>query len=365
MRVGGVILSFLAISFVPCAMGQEVTLVQLHDFLLAQHKSKRADSDTAGRLSSVTLSERLTGRALSQLVSETIPGPESIGQLRLLADESIFAAPPSGQSFTLPAPSSQAQLEMVGKAAEYARTALQHLPDFLAVRYTHRFDNLPLKLETKHPQPTILLHPMGEFKNQIAYRNGREITEDSRAQPMTLATFHPGLMSMGEFGPILSEVFRDFAQGSVEWARWEIDPAGERLAVFHYVVPKLASHYLVDFCCYVPPGDNSPTLSFRDHPAYHGEVVLSPDSGVIRRITIRADLDASAPVVASELAVQYGEVEIGGQTYVCPVRSIAMTAAHNARMERIDGVGIERHLNEVQFVDYHKFGSTSRIVATP
>jgi hypothetical protein len=144
-----------------------------------------------------------------------------------------------------------------------------------------------------------------------------------------------------------------------------MDPAEGRLAVFQYAVPKSASHYLVDYCCYRNAEDETRELSFHDHPAYHGEVVLSPDSGVIRRITIQADLESSAPIVGSDLAVQYGEVEIGGRAYICPVQSIATTAIHNIMMERIDGVGIERHLNEIQYSDYHKFGSTSRLIANP
>ena len=170
---------------------------------------------------------------------------------------------------------------------------------------------------------------------------------------------------MGEFGPILLLVFGDFKQGSIAWARWEMDPVRGRLAVFHYTVPKPASHYLVDFCCYTTPEDETRELEFRDHPAYHGEVTLSPDSGSVLRITIEADLDTSAPILTSHLAVQYDDVEIGGRSYLCPARSIAMIALHNPKMQHINGIGIERHLNEVEYIDYHKFGSTSRMITNP
>lgn len=367
MRLVRIIAGLFIICVLPSALGQGgVTITQLRDFLLTQHKSRQSDIETAERLSSVTLVERLNEQALSRIITEAMPGPESLEQLRLLADYSIFAAPPSsGESSISPAPSPEEQQQMVAAGTEYAQTALHHLPDFMAIRYTRRFDNTPLGSGNKHAKPKILLHWIGEFKDRITYRNGAEIENDSRTQQGTSETVHPGLMSMGEFGPILSVVFRDFAQGDVAWARWELDPTDGRLAVFHYSVPKAASHYLVDFCCYRNAEDETQELSFRDHPAYHGEVVLSPDSGVIRRITIQADLDNSAPIVGSDLAVQYGEVEIAGRAYVCPVRSIAMTAIHNAKMERIDGLGIERHLNVVQYIDYHKFGSTSRVVADP
>lgn len=256
---------------------------------------------------------------------------------------------------------------MLAAAARYAQTALQHLPDFLAVRITRRFDNRPVALDAKHTRARTQMHWIGEFKNRITYRHGAEIAEDSAASQQTYAELaaHPGLVSMGEFGPILAQVFSDFKQGKIAWARWEIDPVRGRLAVFRYSVPKPASHYLVDFCCYTTPEDETRELSFREHPAYHGEVMLSPDSGSVLRITIEGDLDTSAPLLTSQLAVQYDDVEIGGRSYICPVRAIAMTAMHNYKMKRINGVGIERHLNEIEYLDYHKFGSTSRMITAP
>jgi len=359
---GTVVTAFL----IPHAVAQEVTIAQLRSFLLEQHKSKHPDTQTASRLSSISLAERLTDQELKRIINETLPGPESVEQLRLLADCSIFAPPPSSEILPSPAPDSEAQEEMLRAGAQYAHTALQHLPDFLAIRDTRRFDNTPQPPTIRHTKPKIQLHWVGEFKDPITYRNGAEFVGDSGGQQITSdeTIMHHGLHSTGEFGPILSVVFSDLSSGIVTWSRWETDPMVGRLAVFQYIVPKSGSHYLVDFCCYTGPDQNQ-DLSFRDHPAYHGEFVLNPASGVVRRITIVADLDTSAPIVTSNLAVQYGEVAIGGQAYVCPVLSIAMTESHNITIELIDGVGIERRLNEVQYIDYHKFGSTSRMMTNP
>ena len=364
LRFVKIISGLLVIFIIPAAFAQEVTIAQLREFLLAQHKSRQPDNETAERLSSVTLSERLNEQTLSRIVTEVLPGPASVQQLRLLADLSIFAAPPFEESSVLPAPNAEAQREMLKAGAEYAKNALQHLPDFLAIRDTRRFDNRPQVADNKRSKPTIQFHWIGEFKDQITYRNGAEIADDpSVARSWT--NLHSGLSSFGEYGPILKVVFNDYVWGSIAWSRWELDSGGRQLAVYRYTVPKYESHYLVDFCCYTNSEDDPRELSFRDHPAYHGEVVLSPDSGIVRRITIEADLAPSAPVLASELAVQYGEVEIDGRSYVCPVRSIVMTAIHSVTMKRIDGVGIERHLNDVRYIAYRKFGSTSRIVANP
>ena len=361
------VLILVLIALPHCVPAQQVTITQLRDFLLVQRRSKHPDSETADRLSSASLGERLTDPDLNQIISDTEPGPESLQQLRLLVEASIFAAPPAGEIPALPPPTPDQQQAMLTAAATYAQTALRHLPDFLAIRDTSRFDNRPAPLDHKHPKARIQLHWTGEFKDQIAYRHGTEIAEDldTTATTSPQLAIHPGLHSIGEFGPILSLVFNDFRQGTIAWSRWETDPAHETFAVFHYTVPRSASHYLVDFCCYTTPEDETQELSFRDHPAYHGEVILDPDSGVVRRITIESDLDPSAPIISSRLAVQYGSVQIDGRSYICPLHSLATTALHNHKMARIDGIGIEHHLNEIQYLDYHKFGSSSRMLVNP
>jgi hypothetical protein len=72
LRSSAIILVFYAFSALPYAFGQGVTIVQLGDFLRAQHKSRRPDNETAGRLSSTTLSERLTEQELNRVTTENL-----------------------------------------------------------------------------------------------------------------------------------------------------------------------------------------------------------------------------------------------------------------------------------------------------
>jgi hypothetical protein len=66
--------------------------------------------------------------------------------------------------------------------------------------------------------------------------------------------------------------------------------------------------------------------------------------------------------------VEYGPVEIGGKTYICPVRSVSIAEGRTAivQQKRIKGSstpGAETILlNDVAFGDYHVFRSESRIV---
>jgi hypothetical protein len=108
--------------------------------------------------------------------------------------------------------------------------------------------------------------------------------------------------------------------------------------------------------------DDPADYRFRDKPAYAGEIYVDPANGEIDRITLDAELDQDGLVSRSAIAVQYGHVIIGGKQYVCPLWSIAVSNFHNALIEKIDGIGTERHLNETEFTNYHKFGSSSRIL---
>jgi hypothetical protein len=97
-----------------------------------------------------------------------------------------------------------------------------------------------------------------------------------------------------------------------------------------------------------------------DEPvAYHGEIAFDPVSGTILRIAIVADMPFGDYVVRSDIAVEYGVVEIEGKSYICPVRSISLlveyaSANHDSLPQRL--------LNDVVYQQYHRFGSEMRIL---
>jgi hypothetical protein len=82
-------------------------------------------------------------------------------------------------------------------------------------------------------------------------------------------------------------------------------------------------------------------------------------SVALEQLTPATDVD---PVTISAIAVQYGLVDIGGKKYVCSIQGIAVFKVHHLVMETVDGVGLEKHINLLYFLNYHKFGSTSRIL---
>jgi hypothetical protein len=331
-----------------------VTVAQLQEFLTSRRAAKESDSDLAEQLSSVTLSQQLTQTTLSRLLAGSNIGPKTAGQLQLLAFASIFNAPPPAELPASAAPDSAAQQKMIAAAVNYVNTSLHQLPDFLATRDTLSFANTPGQSDRKHVKPKATMHIVRESHREIAYRNGREVADAGSAAS--------GFTTWGEFGPILKTVLGDSFAGSVIWVRWQTSESGVPVAVFRFSVPKDASHYLVDFCCYRKAEDDPMEYPFRARPGYHGELYVDLATGVIDRITLQADLNDDDPVTTSGIAVQYGKVEIGGKNYICPTQGIAVSDVHNLVMESVDHIGPEKHINVVRFLNYHKFGSTSRIL---
>jgi hypothetical protein len=101
---------------------------------------------------------------------------------------------------------------------------------------------------------------------------------------------------------------------------------------------------------------------------------VHPESGVITRLVLEADMDPGRPVSIANAFVEYGPVEISGKTYVCPARSATMLVAqlivehgkatksgetyYHQTEERLNVTSV----NDSSFEQYHVFGSEMRIV---
>jgi len=364
VRTSSVVLCVFVLAF-PVYPANTVTVAQLEQFLTSSRAARLSDTEIAERLSRVDLSEELTSKSLARIVAESLPGPETQQQLELLAAVSVIQPPPRVELPGEPAPDQSTKQKIVRSARDYARNALHIVPNYLAVRETLAFNNLPTESSNRHKKPTIEMHFANETRSGIAVRNGREVSsslpghEDSDHFGLS-----SGLSSWGEFGAVLAVILGDASDESLHWHRWQRNESGMQMAVFGYKIPRSSSHYTVDFCCYRQAEDDAIEHAFRDKPGYHGEIYINPANGEVVQITLEADLSETDPVSRSAVAVEYGHVMIGGKRYVCPVRSVAILEGYNADIKKIDGIGLERHVNEVKFTDYHKFGSTVRILTS-
>jgi hypothetical protein len=210
----------------------------------------------------------------------------------------------------------------------------------------------------------------------VLYRSGKQVVQTPDKKGVDSEPRETGLVTSGEFGPILGTLLSDARQGTLTWGYWE-RRAGTNLAVFRYAVPREKSHYNVKFCCVLL---NTGLAIFERLTGYHGEVVIDPPSGTILRLTIQSDLKPAYPMARADLIVEYGSVEIGGKTYNCPVKSVAITRGYEPLNANLQGgptgftglhtgqTGIDRPeilqtmLNHVVFRQYHLFRSESRIL---
>ena len=128
-------------------------------------------------------------------------------------------------------------------------------------------------------------------------------------------------------------------------------------AVFRYTVPQGQSSYLVA----IPRAMGG---SEQIYPAYHGEIAIDPETGAILRIMVVADLAAPYQRVHTAILVEYGEVLIGGTSYICPLKGVAVSKIPPLlETGGVDQVApLRTEMNDVTFSDYHLFRSESRIV---
>lgn len=320
-----------------------------------------SDTAKAKQLSGLELTERLSERRLASL--RAIAHGKRTGQeLRLLADASAFLDPPGDEILAEPPPTQDAQNKMLSETSEYLGSTIHKLPDLFAKQTTVRYQETPMYLEGSSNTNYQPLHVTDSWKTTVRYRNGFEMAE---AKPPRHKPNEPELITYGIFGPVLKGVLTAIdTNGGLTWERWEQGSRG-RMAVFRYTVPLDTSLYEVRLCC-LPDGDG--TQAFQRYAAYHVDIAIDPESGVILRLQFRDDLKSTTPLTRSDIMIEYGPVEIGGKTYFCPVRSVSIVRGRAVRVLsewdeafRIWGP-YGTMLNDISFDDYHMFRSESRML---
>ena len=312
-------------------------------------RTKGNDREAAREIEQLRLTERLSSAKLA-LLSAQLPGKKSKSALTAVADVSVFLDPPVDEVPQKAAPDTADQTRMIARVMVYLETIIPKLPNFYARRVTDSFEEVGKPKDEAGMTRQIALHSAGEFKATVYYRQGKEVVREEGKQ-------EHGLITRGTFGPILSVAILDAQQSkTMQWGRWETGPNGT-VAVFQFQVAQAESHYEVS---------GSLESGVRGSTAYHGEVEIDPDSGVILRLMLQADPELGSTLQRADVMVEYGAVAIGGKTYTCPVRSVSYSVGA-LYVSTILGVPSESkgravRLNDVAFDNYHVFRSEMRIV---
>ncbi len=349
----------------------KITVGQLQQALAAA--SGKTDAELAQQLSTFELTERLSTTLLAQL-NASAPGEKSRQALLLLADKSVFLDPPAVEILADSTPDPAATREMLVKIVNYVNTTLRQLPNLSAIRETMAFEDRPqedaLEATGVVSYSYLPVHFVGKSGLAVTYRDRKEVVDERATKALKHEGKIGGLVTSGEFGPILSMVLADALKGKITWARWE-HGSGGRLAVFHYTVPDEKSNYYVKFCCIVNgySGTGQPESQlFDERASYHGEIAFDPANGSILRITLQAEMPPKGLVSNAGIAMEYSSVEIGGRSYICPAKSVSVLMAHTAAQQgmqsRTNYQGAAKtFLNDIVYGQYRRFGSEARIVS--
>jgi len=392
----------------PASAVRRLMVAQLEQALAAGQIDHRADSDIARQLADIELSERLTDATLNRIAAQLPLGPRTALALQLLSDKSAFLDPPPDEFPATEKPDPATQQHMMDAARGYVVDRWSRLfPNFFVTRITNRFDDTPQVLEKGGWPVRAGMHLVGTTNRQITFRDGQEV-QDLSAHTAAAGEKTPqevGLRTWGEFGPALTVILTDAAKGKIAFSHWEQTQA-VLAAVYKYAVPREASHYAVSYCCTVDEQilgrtqfgysgrDRSPqqvaniprteiSHTYNEVPAYKGEISIDPASGAVLRITLEAELKPGGPLIRAAAMVQYGPVSIGDRSFICPVRSLALSVQNPGKgvagpsgsgtagiandtewQGSVSGVshGPVLMLNETSFTSYHRLGTTMRIL---
>jgi hypothetical protein len=339
---------------------RRVTVEQL-DHVLAP-ASNESDADLARQLSSLELTERLSAQKLSSWTA-SLRGKRARQALAALAGKSAFLEPPPAEVPADGPPDAAAQRSMISLAVDYLNNTIPKLPNFYATRTTVRYEETPQYFDAGTPVDDQPLHAVASSKATVLYSNGKEVVDSSGAKGKKSKAADGHLLTYGVFGPLLGAVTDAIANG-LTWNRWE-QGADEPHAVFVYQIPAEKSRYRVGGCC-LPDGDGS--SPFEETVGYHGEIAIDPTSGAILRLELVADLKSTTPLARSDIMIEYGPVEIGGKTYICPVRSVSISRGRSVIPltewdESFRTYGpYTTMLNDVVFERYHMFRAKSRML---
>ena len=297
--------------------GQQISGDRLEQMLALA--SREPDVAVAKQISKLELTERLSAARLTRCEA-SLPGPNARRALRALADRSSFLDPPASEILTTAEPNPEAQRGMIALCVGYVQRTIHQLPNLYATKVTTSFQH---ELKDKKP-----LHWVSTESAVVRYRDGQEILGSNEPRTGT-----SGMTTAGEFGPILNAALLDSAGGNLTWSHWE-PGAGIAEAVFRYAVAAGNSHYSVD----------------GQFPGYHGEITIDPSNGTILRLVLRADPKPSLPLLRADFVVEYGPVQLGGKTYICPLKGVALSADSKRWW-----------LNDITFEQYHLYRASAHL----
>ena len=323
-----------------------VTVSDLVSTLTGALATDPDDQRTARVIGNVRLSERLRGETVG-LLRQRGAGPNTIRALEALRKQSAAEPAPSQDPIsTTPAPSATERAKILDAMRGWTGAYLAGLPDFVCTRTARQFRGYRREDWQGAGWPISLAdgrwHAAGSYSDQAGYVGGRDYYRvafrDGKPFHGTLEQLGRDL-SWGEFGGLMTEILDPSREAAFVWDRWEVH-GGRRMAVFRYAVDARHSRYSLRTAASQPV-----TV------AHGGFVYVDPRTGVIGRLVLNGvGLPSNFVIRAAADLLDYGEVAVGGASFVLPLRALAYQRAPTGETRE-----------EIEYRDYRKFQSESTV----
>ena len=226
---------------------------------------------------------------------------------------------------------------------------LAGLPDFVCTRTVRQFRNYALVRHPAFGDPDRMVpvaddrwHAAGSYSGDAGYVGGRDYY---RVALVDNKPFHGSFEPLGrevlsgEFGGLMTEILDPSREAILEWDHWEVYRT-RRMAVFRYGVDLKHSRYRLR-----NPATQPVNI------AHRGLVYVDPQTGIIGRLILYGiGLTFDAPINASGIVLDYGEVAIGGATFVLPLNGVSYVRSQWRETRE-----------EIDYRDYRKFHSESNV----
>lgn len=337
----------------------QMNVQQLVDFVRSELALKHQTDKKLGEyIRTIQLTEKLTDKTIIDLEAQGA-GPRTVEALQYLRDQTIKMKPPTQDATYSPAtapdntlaagpktvslqpkpvfppPDAVRQKQILDQMRDYAMNYTENLPNFICTQVTRRYVDPNISDDHYRIIDTVV--------TKVSYNEGHEkyevVSVNNRPMNVSMEQLRGGTISTGEFGTLMRGIFEPRSEAEFGWDHWGA-LRNKRMAVFNYFIDSGHSNYSIDY-----NGEQ------RIITAYKGLIYADEHTGTISRITFEAvDIPKSFPVNAASERLDYDEVEISGQNYICPLKADVYLTA-----------GREKTKNDIEFRLYRKFGTESFI----
>jgi VWFA-related protein len=246
--------------------------------------------------------------------------------------------PPNPNSSGQPAP--EEINSILADATKYAMAYRDSLPNFMCEQVTDRSVNMDGTRQWVHKDKfTELLTFFEHRENRITL--DQEVTSNTNHADMNDTK---RVESVGEFGFILSGLFRPASMAEFHWKETGLLGDGT-VQIFDYRVAREHSTFNLR-------GSSTDVITV----GYHGQVVIDSATRTVRRITLTADdVPAKYPIQGVSESIDYDYAVINNHDYMLPIGAQLITKTGKWELE----------LNEIAYRGFHRFSTTSKIIFNP